>query len=69
MAPLPQHLPARVLDCFDWAAAQGVHRFRASVGPWNQPSLNLVRKLGFVQTGTQMDEVDGEELVFETDWQ
>ncbi len=57
-----------VRGLFDWAAAHGVRRFRASVGPWNQPSLNLVRKLGFMQTGTQVDELDGEELVFETDW-
>ncbi len=57
-----------VRGLFDWAATQRVHRFRASVGPWNQPSLNLVHKLGFVQTGTQVDEIDGEELVFETDW-
>lgn len=58
-----------VRGLFDWAARErGVHRFRASVGPWNQPSLNLVRKLGFEQTGVQMDEIDGEELVFEVDW-
>ena len=57
-----------VRGLFDWAVTRGVHRFRASVGPWNQPSLNLVRKLGFEQTGTQIDEVDGEELVFEMDW-
>ena len=43
----------------------GERRFRASVGPWNQASLNLVHKLGFVQTAVQVDEVDGEELVFE----
>lgn len=37
----------------------------ASVSPTNAPSLRVVAKLGFVQTGIQMDEVDGEELVFE----
>ena len=48
-----------------WAASeQAVTRFRASVGPWNTPSLNLVRKLGFVRVGVQWDEEDGEELVF-----
>lgn len=50
----------------DWARQiHGVTRFRASVGPWNEPSLALVRKLGFVQTGVQWDDRDGEELVFE----
>ena len=57
-----------VRGLFDWAATRGVRRFRASVGAWNQPSLNLVRKLGFHQTGPQVDHIDGEELVFETDW-
>ena len=42
-----------------------VEAFRASVSPRNEPSLALVRKLGFVQTGVQWDELDGEELVFE----
>jgi RimJ/RimL family protein N-acetyltransferase len=51
---------------FDWAASEhGIVRFVASVGPWNEPSLGLVRKLGFVQTGSQWDDEDGEELVFE----
>jgi RimJ/RimL family protein N-acetyltransferase len=51
-----------------WAAsACGVIRFRASVGPWNVPSLGLVRKLGFVQVGSHWDEEDGEELVFHRD--
>ena len=58
-----------VRGLFEWACHErGICRFRASVGPWNQPSLNLVRKLGFEQTGVQMDAVDGEELVFEVDW-
>jgi [ribosomal protein S5]-alanine N-acetyltransferase len=49
-----------------WAQAEhGVHRFIASVAPDNVPSLALVRRLGFVQTGSQWDEEDGEELVFE----
>jgi RimJ/RimL family protein N-acetyltransferase len=50
----------------DWAhALHGVRRFIASVAPDNEPSLAIVRKLGFVQTGKQWDEEDGEELVFE----
>jgi [ribosomal protein S5]-alanine N-acetyltransferase len=53
---------------FAWARdANGVNRFRASVSPGNEPSLAVVRKLGFRQTGTQWDEEDGEELVFERD--
>ena len=53
---------------FNWASREhGIRRFVASVGPWNAPSLGLVRKLGFVQTGVQIDELDGEELVFELD--
>ena len=49
-----------------WAGEQpGVRGIRASVSPDNEPSLNLVRKLGFAQTGSQIDEIDGLELVFE----
>jgi RimJ/RimL family protein N-acetyltransferase len=51
---------------FDWARqSHGVHHFKASVAPSNVPSLALVQKLGFTQTGSQLDEEDGEELVFE----
>lgn len=54
---------------FDWAATQrGVHRFIASVRPDNEASLGLVRGFGFVQTGTQIDDVDGLELVLEAAW-
>jgi len=50
----------------EWAADEhGVERVRACVGPWNKVSLRIVRRLGFRQVGVQMDEVDGEELVFE----
>jgi [ribosomal protein S5]-alanine N-acetyltransferase len=50
----------------DWAAAEkGIRRFIASVAPTNAPSLAIVKKLGFVQTGEQWDEEDGLELVFE----
>jgi RimJ/RimL family protein N-acetyltransferase len=55
-----------VRAAFDWATeVHGVHRFRASVAPDNERSLNLIGKLGFHQTGEQFDEVDGLELVFE----
>jgi RimJ/RimL family protein N-acetyltransferase len=50
----------------DWASAEhGLRHFIASVAPGNAPSLAVVRKLGFVETGTQWDEADGLELVFE----
>jgi len=55
-----------VRAAFDWATrVHGVRRFRASVAPDNERSLNLIGKLGFVQIGEQWDERDGLELVFE----
>ena len=49
-----------------WAEqAHGVRHFIASAAPDNAPSLAVLRKLGFVQTGTQWDDEDGKELVFE----
>jgi ribosomal-protein-alanine N-acetyltransferase len=51
-----------------WAqAALGVTAFVASVSPGNAASLRLVQRLGFRQAGVQVDEEDGEELVFELD--
>ena len=51
---------------FEWATrVHGVRHFRAAVGPENAPSLSLVGKLGFRQTGNQWDDEDGLELVFE----
>jgi RimJ/RimL family protein N-acetyltransferase len=47
-----------------WAFGQGQHEVYASVSPSNAPSLGVVRSLGFIQVGTQVDEVDGLELVF-----
>jgi RimJ/RimL family protein N-acetyltransferase len=53
---------------FDWAGMEhGVTKFRASVSPDNVPSLAIIRGLGFRQVGVQMDDIDGEELVFELD--
>jgi RimJ/RimL family protein N-acetyltransferase len=53
---------------FDWAAREhGVQRFRASVAPLNMPSLAIIRRFGFRQVGVQIDDIDGEELVFELD--
>jgi [ribosomal protein S5]-alanine N-acetyltransferase len=49
-----------------WAAAEhGIHRYIASVSPDNEPSLAIVRRLGFVKVGRHWDEEDGEELEFE----
>lgn len=49
-----------------WASSEhGIHHFLASVGPHNGPSLALVRRLGFEQTGRHWDDEDGEELEFE----
>lgn len=56
-----------VRSLFDWAARQQVRRFRASVAPDNVASLAVVARLGFRETGVQMDDIDGEELVFELD--
>jgi RimJ/RimL family protein N-acetyltransferase len=52
---------------FDWALANGVDRFRASVSPGNVASLAIIQGLGFTQVGVQIDDIDGEELVFELD--
>jgi len=50
----------------DWAADEhGIHRYIASVSPDNEPSLAIVRRLGFVEVGRHWDDEDGEELEFE----
>ena len=43
----------------------GIRHFVLSVSPENDPSLAIVRKLGFVKTGEHMDDEDGLEHVFE----
>jgi RimJ/RimL family protein N-acetyltransferase len=49
-----------------WARDEpGVHVFVLSISPQNEPSLAMAAKLGFKQVGTQIDEVDGLEWVFE----
>ena len=54
---------------FDWAhRVHGIDRFIASISPDNEPSLRLAAAFGFVQIGSQIDEIDGLELVFETKW-
>jgi len=55
-----------VVAMFRWAQADpAVLRFRASVSPQNAPSRNLVEGLGFTEVGSQWDEEDGEETLFE----
>src|SRR5206468_1410352 len=49
----------------DWTRAQGVERIIASVGPENEPSLAIVRRLGFREVGRHWDDEDGEEIEFE----
>ena len=54
---------------FDWAFERhGVTRFLASISPGNAASRGLTAKLGFREIGSQMDEIDGLELIFEADW-
>jgi ribosomal-protein-alanine N-acetyltransferase len=49
-----------------WACDEhGVHDFVLSISPQNEPSLRMAAKLGFERTGSQVDEIDGEEWVFE----
>lgn len=52
---------------FDWARAQGVVRFRASILPDNVASIAMVRVLGFHKIGVEIDDVDGEVIIFELD--
>lgn len=53
-----------------WAIAEHhITGFRACIQPQNAPSLNLIRKLGFVQVGTHHHERRGEELIFHRDSQ
>jgi ribosomal-protein-alanine N-acetyltransferase len=54
---------------FDWAHREhGIETFVASISPDNEASLRLTQGFGFHQVGEQMDEIDGLEYVFETDW-
>ncbi|MET0955620.1 MAG: GNAT family protein, partial [Cryobacterium sp.] len=47
------------------AADPAVRTVRASVSPDNPASLAVIARSGFVQTGEQIDDEDGLELVFE----
>jgi RimJ/RimL family protein N-acetyltransferase len=51
-----------------WASEErGVRTLVASVGPENEASLAIVRKLGFVHVGEHWDDEDGRELEFRLD--
>lgn len=52
---------------FEWASEQGVTRFRAATAPDNVASQGVLARFGFRQVGRQLDDIDGEELVFEVD--
>jgi RimJ/RimL family protein N-acetyltransferase len=47
------------------AAEPAVTTVRASVGPWNEASRDLVLAHGFVAVGEQIDDEDGLEIVYE----
>ncbi len=48
-----------------WASGErGIRTFVASISPDNEPSLGVVRKLGFVHVGEHWDEHDGLEHEF-----
>ena len=53
------------LGMWAWAAAHGARVLRASIRPDNAPSLALIGKAGFIEVGSQIDEIDGLELIFE----
>jgi ribosomal-protein-alanine N-acetyltransferase len=59
------HARAALGELLACARAQGAKVARASISPDNAASLALVGSFGFTQTGEQIDETDGLELVFE----
>jgi RimJ/RimL family protein N-acetyltransferase len=55
-----------VLGMMGWTKrVHSVETFVLSISPQNGPSLGLAAKLGFRRVGSQIDEEDGEEWVFE----
>lgn len=55
-----------LLAMWTWAVEHPeVLTLRYSVGVTNSPSLALIRSLGFVHVGDQMDDIDGPEVIFE----
>jgi RimJ/RimL family protein N-acetyltransferase len=54
----------RLVDQFlEWLAERDVAVVEASVSPDNEPSLRLLRRRGFVETGERWDDEDGRELI------
>ncbi len=49
----------------DWAEQQGVKRFILTISPENQPSLRNAAHFDFVKIGSQLDEEDGLEEIYE----
>lgn len=50
----------------DWTRRErAISHFVASISPDNEPSLAMVRRLGFVETGSHWDDEDGLELEWE----
>lgn len=49
----------------EWARQQGSMVVFATVSPNNPSSMRVVEKVGFHQTGVQVDESNGDEYVFE----
>lgn len=55
-----------LLAMWNWATEHPeVITLRYSVSIANEPSLSLIRALGFDQVGSQIDEIDGQEEIFE----
>lgn len=48
------------------ASSGEVSLARASISPSNLASLAVARKLGMIEVGSQIDDIDGLELIFET---
>jgi len=54
-----------MVDAFlGWLGDIGVRSVIASVRPDNEPSLAILRRRGFVEYGSQIDDEDGLELLF-----
>ena len=56
---------AAAIELIRRAEERGIRHVIACSSPGNEPSLAIIRGLGFIQTGEAMDEEDGLELVFE----
>ncbi|MCI0347723.1 MAG: GNAT family N-acetyltransferase [Chloroflexi bacterium] len=54
---------------FDWVTARhGVTRVTALVAPQDDRAVRLASRLTFREVGPELEEVEGLELVLETDW-